>query len=128
MNGMTHDDMQALFDAFNRHDIDAVMAYFHDDIVFETVSGPETYGTRIEGKQAVSEQFENTWGTMPDVQWLNGKHYVAEDRIVSESTFVATRPDGKRVHADGVDLFTFRDGKIVGKQAFRKQRPPFDPA
>ena len=93
MNGMTHDDMQALFDAFNRHDIDAVMAYFHDDIVFETVSGPETYGTRIEGKQAVSEQFENTWGTMPDVQWLNGKHYVAEDRIVSESTFVATRPD-----------------------------------
>jgi taurine dehydrogenase small subunit len=128
MNKMTNDDMQALFDAFNRHDIDSVMAYFHDDIVFDTVAGPEAYGSRIEGKPAVSDQFENTWGTMLDVQWLNGKHFVAEDRIVSESTFVATQPDGKRIHADGVDLFTIRDGKIVRKQAFRKQRPPFDPA
>nr|WP_299245079.1 nuclear transport factor 2 family protein [uncultured Halomonas sp.] len=124
---MTDQDMQDLFEAFNRHDIDAVMAYFHDEILFETVAGPEAYGTRIKGKQAVSEQFENTWGTMPDVQWINGKHYFADERIVSESTFVATQPDGKRIHADGVDLFTIQEGKIIGKQAFRKQRPPFDP-
>ncbi|SHE81182.1 taurine dehydrogenase small subunit [Modicisalibacter ilicicola DSM 19980] len=124
---MTDQDMQALFAAFNRHDIDAVMSHFHDDIVFETVAGAETYGTRITGKLAVGEQFENTWGTMPDVQWRNGKHFFVDDKVVSESTFVATLPDGKRVHADGVDIFTLRDGKIVGKQAFRKQRPPFDP-
>lgn len=125
---MNNNDMNTLFDAFNRHDIDTVMSYFHDEIVFETVAGNEAYGTRITGKPAVKAQFENTWGSMPDVQWINGKHFMADDVIVSESTFVATQPDGKRLHADGVDLFTIREGKIVGKQAFRKQRPAFDPA
>ncbi|TAL90160.1 MAG: nuclear transport factor 2 family protein [Candidimonas sp.] len=124
---MTVNEMQKLFDAFNRHDIDVIMTYFHDGIVFDTVSGSEAYGTRIEGKQAVREQFEKTWGSMPDVRWLNENHFVAGDRIVSESTFVATQADGKRVHADGVDLFTLRDGKIVRKQAFRKNRPLLDP-
>ncbi len=125
---MNADDFDVLFDAFNRHDIDEVMSYFHDDIVFETVSGPEAYGTRIEGKSAVREQFENTWGTMPDVQWLNGQYFtVTEDRVVSECTFVATNPDGKRQEADSVDLFTIKDGKIVSKRAFRKNRPLLDP-
>lgn len=128
MNGMTNEKLNEMFEAFNRHDIDAVMSYFAEDIVFDTVAGSEAYGTRIEGSRAVRAAFENTWGTMPDVQWLNGTHYFADERIVSESTFVATQADGKRVHADGVDLFTVRDGKIVRKQAFRKQRPPFDPA
>ncbi len=125
---MTAEDMDILFEAFNRHDIDEVMTYFHDDIVFETVAGPEAHGTRIVGKDAVREQFENTWGTMPDVQWINGSHFVIQgDKIVSESTFVATNPDGKRQHADSVDLFNIRDGKIVSKRAFRKNRPLLDP-
>ncbi|MCT7654244.1 nuclear transport factor 2 family protein [Oceanimonas sp. NS1] len=125
---MTNQEMLNLFDAFNRHDINEVMSYFDDDIVFETVAGNEAHGSRIVGHQAVKARFEETWGTMPDVQWLNGHHYSAGDRVISECTFVATQPDGKRIEADSLDIFTFRDGKIIGKRAFRKQRPPFDPA
>ncbi|WP_348815695.1 nuclear transport factor 2 family protein [Halomonas sp. H10-59] len=143
MTTMTNETLNRLFAAFNAHDIDAVMSYFTDDIVFDTVAGDQAHGTRIEGWEAVKAAFENTWGTMPDVQWINGRHYfvmagVADggsdgpgaggERIVSESTFVATQPDGKRVEADGVDLFSVRDGKITRKQAFRKQRPAFDPS
>lgn len=125
---MTRDDFDTLFRAFNRHDIDEVMSYFHDEVVFETVSGPESYGTRILGKAAVREQFENTWGTMPDVQWTKDSYFLfTEDRIVTECTFVATNPDGKRQHADSVDLFTTKDGKITSKRAFRKNRPLLDP-
>lgn len=143
MTTMTNETLNRLFVAFNAHDIDAVMSYFADDIVFDTVAGDQAHGTRIVGREAVKAAFENTWGTMPDVQWINGRHYfvtggVADggsdgpgaggERIVSESTFVATQPDGKRVEADGVDLFSVRDGKITRKQAFRKQRPAFDPS
>ena len=31
--------------------------------------------------------------------------------------------DGSRIETDGVDLFTFRDGKIAVKNVFRKARP-----
>lgn len=125
---MQREDFDLLFQAFNRHDIDAVMSYFHDDVVFETVAGPESHGTRIVGKAAVRAQFENTWGTMPDVQWTNDSYFLFEgDRVVSECTFVATNPDGWRQHADSVDLFTIQDGKIISKRAFRKQRPLLEP-
>ncbi|MCG2606032.1 MAG: nuclear transport factor 2 family protein, partial [Achromobacter sp.] len=53
----------------------------------------------------------------------NGRHWVAGDRGVSECTFTGTAADGSRVEADMVDVFTFQDGKIRVKNAFRKQRP-----
>lgn len=101
---MTEEDMRELFRAFNRHDIDAVMEYFADDVVFDTVAGEHAYGTRIVGSQAARERFEDTWGTMPDVQWINDKHYTTGECVISESTFVATQPDGKRIEADGIDV------------------------
>ncbi len=46
------------------------------------------------------------------------------DRGVSQWTFVATRADGGgRIEAAGCDLFTFRDGRIAVKDAYRKDRP-----
>ena len=42
---------------------------------------------------------------------------------VSEWTFTGTAADGTRVEADGVDIFTFKDGRIQLKNAFRKNRP-----
>jgi taurine dehydrogenase small subunit len=47
--------------------------------------------------------------------------------ITTEATFVATQSDGKRIHVDQLDLLTIKDGKIVRKQAFRKNRPLLDP-
>jgi taurine dehydrogenase small subunit len=44
---------------------------------------------------------------------------------VSEWTFSGTDASGMRVEAEGADLFTLRDGKIVVKQALRKTRPMF---
>lgn len=41
MPEFTAEDLQGPFDAFNHHDIDAVMSYFADDIVLDTVAAPE---------------------------------------------------------------------------------------
>jgi ketosteroid isomerase-like protein len=37
-------------DAFNRHDLDAIMAAFSDDCVFESPPGPDPWGKRLVGK------------------------------------------------------------------------------
>jgi ketosteroid isomerase-like protein len=121
---LTLQDLNDLFDAFNRHDIDAVMAYFADDAVFDAVGGPEVYGTRILGRAAIKAAFENVFATMPDAHWAHRDHLVQGDRAISEWTFSGTNPDGTRIEAEGADLFHLKDGRIVHKQAFRKQRPP----
>lgn len=119
--------LQAVFDAFNRHDADAVMAHFSEDIVFETIAGDHAHGTRLEGYDAVHAAFSGVWAQFPDVQWCNARHFVAGDRGVSEWTFTATRDDGAVIEADGCDLFRFRDGRIIEKKAFRKNRPVIEP-
>ncbi|WP_454737719.1 nuclear transport factor 2 family protein [Cupriavidus necator] len=116
--------LQAFNDAWNRHDIDALMGFMADDCAFHGVAGGELLGRSFIGRDEVREGFQLAWQTFPDAQWLDGEHFVAGDRGVSESTFRGTRTDGARIEARMVDVFTFRDGKIAVKNAYRKDRPP----
>lgn len=115
--------LAALFEAFNRHDVDSVMSVFAEDCVFYAVAGDEVYGSKIDGIEAITNAFSGVWAAMSDAHWDHHSHFVHGDRAVSEWTFSGTNADGSRVEAEGADLFTLRDGKIIVKQAFRKQRP-----
>ena len=116
----------ALLDAFaaawNRHDIDALMAFMTDDCVFDGSAGPLACGTRFEGRAAVREGYAAVWQTFPDARWNNPTHFIAGDRGVSQWTFTGTRADGSRIEVQGCDIFTFRGDKIVVKDSLRKQR------
>ena len=120
---LTAQDLAETFDAFNRHDVEGVMCVFADDCIFYTVGGAEVFGTKIEGSTAIGKAFSAVWEAMPDAHWAHHGHFVHGDRAVSEWTFSGTNADGTKVEAQGADLFTLRDGKIVIKQALRKQRP-----
>ena len=120
---VTVETLSAFAHAWNRHDIDALMTFMSDDCVFETAAGPDACGSRHVGHAAVRSAFESAWKNFPDAQWRNGSHFVAGERGVSEWLFTGTAADGSRVEANGVDVFTFRDGKIAVKNVFRKDRP-----
>ena len=122
-------DLSALLDRFvdawNRHDLDALMSMMSEDGVFESSAGPEVCGRRSEGKEAVRAAFASVFEAFPDAHWAGARHVIAGDRAVSEWTFTGTQKDGKRVEVNGCDLITFRDGRIAIKNSFRKNRPPF---
>jgi taurine dehydrogenase small subunit len=124
---LTAEDLAATFDAFNRHDVDAVMTHFAPDCVFYTVGGPEVYGSKVEGADAIARAFAAVWEAMPDAHWEQHGHFVCGDRAVSEWTFSGTAADGSRTEARGADIFTLKGGRIVVKQALRKQRPALKP-
>jgi len=115
--------LQAFADAWNRHDVDALMSFMTDDCVFETSAGSDVCGTRYVGRASVRAAFADVWATFPDAHWGNAHHFVCADRGVSEWTFTGTRADGTRVEVHGCDLFTFRDGRIQVKNSYRKNRP-----
>ena len=124
---VTTDMLAAFSDAWNRHDLPALMSFMHADCVFDTAAGPEAFGTRHTGHEAVAAAFASAWKNFPDAQWRNGQHLVMGDRGMSEWTFTGTALDGTRSESDGVDLFTFKDGKILVKNVFRKARPTLPP-
>lgn len=120
----TAETLAAFADAWNRHDLDALMSFMTDDCVFHAVAGPELFGKTFEGREAVRAGFQLAWQTFPDAAWRDGEHFVCGGRGVSESTFSGTKADGTRIEARMVDVFTFRDGRIAVKNAYRKDRPP----
>lgn len=122
---MTTTDLAALFDAFNQHDIDSIMAFFNDDAIFYTVAGNEVFGSQINGKEAIANAFSAVWAGMPDAHWAHHGHLVSGNKAVSEWTFTGTDKSGMRTEAQGADLFTLENGKISVKQALRKTRPTF---
>lgn len=115
--------LAAFSEAWNRHDIDALMSFMTDDCVFETAAGPDAGGTRHAGSAAVRKAFAAAWDAVPDAQWRDGVHHVMGEFGVSEWTFSGTAADGSRIEVNGVDVFTFRGDKIARKNVFRKARP-----
>jgi steroid delta-isomerase-like uncharacterized protein len=113
--------------AWNRHDIEALMAFMTEDCVFEASAGPDVCGTRYVGSEAVRAGFAEVWSIFPDAHWGDAQHFVCGARGVSEWTFTGTRADGTRVEVHGCDLFTFRSGKIALKNSYRKNRPATKP-
>ncbi|WP_417329861.1 nuclear transport factor 2 family protein [Halomonas cupida] len=115
--------LQDFSDALNRHDIDAAMSMMTDDCEFHAVGGPDLLGKSFIGKEAVRAGLSAAWQNATDAQWVDAVHSVIGDRGYTESTYCGTTADGMRSEARMIDAFTFRDGKIAVKNAFRKQRP-----
>jgi ketosteroid isomerase-like protein len=116
------DVIRAVTAAFDRHDLDAIMAHFADDAVFEGPRGPEVWGQRFTGRDAIRAAFAGRFEGIPDVRYRDDAHFVDGDRGVSEWTLAGTTTDGQRIEVRGCDLWTFRDGKIVKKDSFWKIR------
>ena len=114
--------LQAIAKGFDTHDLDAIMAHFADDAVFEAPRGPNAYGTRFEGREAVREAFAGRFAGIPDVRYLDDEHFVDGDRGASEWTLSGTTADGQRIEVRGCDLWTFRDGEVVRKDSYWKIR------
>ena len=47
--------LEALCEAFNAHDLDAIMTHFADDCVLEMPRGPDPWGARSQGKSACAK-------------------------------------------------------------------------
>ncbi len=114
--------LESFAEAFNRHDLDGIMAHMTEDCVFYRSSGPHAYGTKYEGQAAVRAGFEDVMRTVRGVRFDPIRHAVFGDRGISEWTMSGTLADGSRVELRGLDLFEFRDGKIAVKDSYLKRR------
>jgi steroid delta-isomerase-like uncharacterized protein len=117
------DALEQVLEAFNRHDLDAIMSYFADDCVFESPRGPHPWGRRFVGKDEVRQGLAARFEGIPDVHYGDDDHFVSGNRGVSEWTISGTAVDGKRIEVRGCDLWTFgEDGMLTRKDSFWKIR------
>jgi ketosteroid isomerase-like protein len=101
-------------EAFNRHDVDAVMALMTDDCVFDGTS-PAPDGKRFVGQEAVRKVWEELFRSTPDARFEAEEIFAAGDRCVVRWRYTF---GGK--HIRGADVIRVRDGKVAEKLAYVK--------
>src|SRR5512134_3069262 len=78
-------------DAWNAHDLDAIMALHAPDMVFAN----HTAGERAEG-EAVREHIGSIFATWPDIAFATRRLYVRDALVVQEWTATATHVNQMR--------------------------------
>jgi steroid delta-isomerase-like uncharacterized protein len=117
---VTEETLKQVLDAFNRHDLDAIMEFFSDECTFDMPRGPEPWGQRYIGKAQVREALAGRFKGIPDVHYGDDRHWVKDDLGVSEWTLTGTTTSGISLKVRGCDLWEFRNGKIIRKDSFWK--------
>jgi steroid delta-isomerase-like uncharacterized protein len=112
-------------DAWNAHDLDAIVAMHAPGMVFEN----HTAGERAEG-EAVREHIGAIFAAWPDLAFTTRRLYVRDDLVVQEWTATATHgremrrgdivapPTGRRIEWVGLDVIPFSDGLIARKDVY----------
>jgi ketosteroid isomerase-like protein len=110
--------VDAFNEAFNRHDVDAIMALMTDDCVFENTR-PAPDGTRVTGQAAVRSFWTGFFERSPHARFETEEAFESGDRCVVRWIYHWVR-DGTPGHVRGVDLFRVRDGKVSEKLSYVK--------
>jgi limonene-1,2-epoxide hydrolase len=102
-------------EAFNRHDVEAVMRLMTDDIVFENTSGG-----RFEGQEAVRAVLIRAFKLMLTGWFDTEASFATADRCVLLWKYTFNRQESVRGHVRGVDVFRVRDGLVAEKFSYVK--------
>ena len=116
----TLEAVQRFNQAFNRHDIDAVMAAMTEDCIFENTFPPPD-GERYEGQAAVRVFWEAFFRSSPNAVFEVEELFATGDRCVVRWLYRwAPDAEGTPGHVRGIDLFRVRDGKVAEKLSYVK--------
>jgi len=112
--------------AWNDHDLDAIISMHAADMVFEN----HTAGESAEGPGEVREHIGAIFESWPDLRFETRRLYVRDGVVTQEWTASATHantmrrgdlvaePTGKKIEWRGVDVIPYEDGLIKRKDVY----------
>ena len=120
--GITPNLLDSITDAYNKNDIDAVMSFFAEDAIFDHAAGPNINGTRFEGLETIRGIFQGLFNNVESVQWSPIDTRVSGDKAYCEFHRIAKLKSGEVQDFLSIDVLTFRDGLIIHKDTYYKNR------
>ena len=113
-------------DAWNAHDVEAIIAMHTGDSVFEN----HVTGDVNVGREQIGAAIRGIFSVFPDLSFEGRRQYIREDLVVQEWTARGTHegtmtrggievePTGRRVDYKGMDVIPIRDGLVARKDVY----------
>lgn len=114
--------LEAYFAAWSSGDVERILAFFTDDVVYEDVPNVDNgWATPSRGKEEMRDALVGMYAAMPDMAFEDGPFSTGEDRIVVEWTMTGTHTGdwpglpatGRSIEVRGVSVMELEDGKIA---------------
>jgi ketosteroid isomerase-like protein len=115
------DALREWYHAWSKHDLEGVMALFHDDILFENWTGG-----RAEGKDALRQAWAGWFANHGGFLFTEEETFIDESQQKVLYRWRLDWPslekgfEGKPETRRGVDVIHFKDGKIIKKLTYSK--------
>jgi hypothetical protein len=106
-------------EAFNRHDVAAMMQLMTDDCVFENTS-PAPDGTVYKGKEAVTQFWQDFFRESPNAHIKIEEIFGLGLRCVMRWRYDWEDAAGNKGHVRGVDIYQVKNGLICEKLSYVK--------
>src|SRR3954453_16696722 len=126
-----HEFIDRYNDAWNAHDVDAIVAMHTDDSVFEN----HVTGDVDVGRQQIGDATRGIFTVFPDLNLEGRRQYLRDDLVVQEWTArgthegmmsrggVEVEPTGRQVENRGMDVIPIRDGLVARKDVYSDSIP-----
>lgn len=109
----------AFNEAFNRHDVPAMMQWMSEDCLFENTYPPPD-GTPYRGKKVLHRFWEQFFKQSPQARIEVEEVFGMGERCVMRWKYSWVDEEGNSGHVRGVDVYRVRDGLICEKLSYVK--------
>lgn len=107
--------------AWESHDLDRVMSFFHEDAFFENYTG-----AYVKGAKAIKKAWQNWFENHSEFRFFDEELFIDEKaqkvlyRWVLEWPSLESGYEGKSEIRKGLDVLHLKDGKILNKLTYTK--------